>query len=85
MFFPNFSIVFPKSASFISKAKDCPQKQKLYEELKGKAEITEKFLVEFQKLTIIKDFLQEQTTDMLKTREEMNSIISVRTIRKIQH
>ena len=52
---------------FISKPKDCPQKQKLYEELKGKTEITETFLLEFQKLTIIKDFLQEQTTNMLKT------------------
>ena len=67
MFFSTFSIVFPKSALFISKPKDCPQKQKLYEELKGKTEITETFLLEFQKLTIIKDFLQEQTTNMLKT------------------
>ena len=67
MFFPTFSIVFPKSALFISKAKDCPQKQKLYEELKGRTEITETFLLEFKKLTIIKDFLREQTTNMLKT------------------
>ena len=67
MCFPTFSIVFPKSALFISKAKDCPQKQNLYEELTEKTETTEMFLLEFQKLTIVRDFLQEQTTNMLKT------------------